>query len=155
MTAEYQEWGAGRWRNYGMRHKVTGAEHGIVRKVYYNGRVIEATYLDGRKHGLCRECFNVKVNVHLHRFGAYLTGFAFSFNFTETGRDGPQPELLHDLSPAEFIKEIPIERRKPKHQRSKTIGYNSVNYTAQTSSLNIFKQANSAPSTVAAPKTPD
>ena len=71
-----------------MRHKKTHQAHGIVRTAKADGRVTEASYLDGAKHGLCREVNTTKTSVHLYQRGAYLAGLSFSFHFTETARDG-------------------------------------------------------------------
>ena len=42
------------WKYYGMRHRVTGERHGIVRWVMPGGFISEASYLNGQETGLKR-----------------------------------------------------------------------------------------------------
>jgi hypothetical protein len=49
---EYQKWRANGITNYGMKDKVTGLPHGIVRQVKPGGWIHESTFKDGKLHGL-------------------------------------------------------------------------------------------------------
>ena len=53
-SCQYEEWEEqGKYR-FGMRHKETKKRHGIVRVVEPNGKIYEATYKDGKMHGMYR-----------------------------------------------------------------------------------------------------
>ena len=50
----YEEWQEQGKLRFGMRHKLTGKRHDLVRTVELNGSIYEASYKDGRMHGLYR-----------------------------------------------------------------------------------------------------
>ena len=47
-NSEYDEWGSISGVFTGMRHKMTGREHGIVRTQRPSGGILDGTYNDGR-----------------------------------------------------------------------------------------------------------
>lgn len=52
-STEYAEWG----RTKGMRHRISGREHGIVRWINAYGSIFERTMKDGKPCGLSREIY--------------------------------------------------------------------------------------------------
>ena len=51
--AEYAEWERYEFECYGLRHKQTGLDHGVVRGVKSKW-ILEGTFKDGQAHGLFR-----------------------------------------------------------------------------------------------------
>ena len=50
----YTERQEGKQSRCGLRHQITGLRHGIVRQVKLNGEIVEASFKDGKFHGLQR-----------------------------------------------------------------------------------------------------
>ena len=60
--------------------------HGICRTIRMGKRIIEATYKDGKNHGLYRDIFPDSVFIGLYREGDLLCGFEFDRDFNEPFR---------------------------------------------------------------------
>ena len=80
----------------GMRHRKTGASHGVIRAVKLNNWVVEGTYKDGKAHGLVRSLNGEKTVFTLHSEGSQLARIEFDANLEETYRLDPQ-RLLGEL----------------------------------------------------------
>ena len=80
----------------GMRHRKTGASHGVIRAVKPNDWVVEGTYKDGKAHGLVRSLNSSKVVLTLHSEGSQLARIEFDSKLQETYRLDPQ-QLLTEL----------------------------------------------------------
>ena len=74
--SEYDEWDGmyrgvfkGNGKFFGMRHRVTGKPHGLVRFVRETGRIHECTCKLGELHGLSIYYSNDEVNVAMYKNG--------------------------------------------------------------------------------------
>ena len=99
VNAEYQEWRskATNIRYFGMRHKVTGKEHGIVRIVVEDGWIKEESFLNGKIHGLSVSQYENDVEVILDTQGKLKAKFEFDHLFNLTKRVSCDDKLLDDL----------------------------------------------------------
>ena len=102
FAAEFTEWRSSGWHNVGMRHRVSGKRHGIVRRITNNENIGEGTFKDGKCHGLNREISSEKVTVELRKDGKWLAHFSFTFGFDEIERKDPSG-LLNNLYPQDFM----------------------------------------------------
>ena len=66
-NARYEDWKVGNLFYHGMRHLESRKPHGICRCIDPSTRkVIESSFINGRRHGLSRELWNGKGIVILH-----------------------------------------------------------------------------------------
>ena len=89
-SSTYAEWG----RNKGMRHRMTGREHGIVRWINAYGSIFERTMKDGKINGFSREIYHNSVTLAIYEDGKCLGTIHFDHDFKETERSGEQIQLL-------------------------------------------------------------
>lgn len=83
----------------GMRHKKSGASHGVIRAVKPNDWVVEGTYKEGKAHGLVRSMNADRVVITLHAEGSQLARIEFDEKLTETFRVDPK-QMLVELTTA-------------------------------------------------------
>ena len=61
----------------------TDQKHGFVREIWPGSKVIEATYLGNRLHGLVRQTTSSYVNIQLYDSGTKLSQIGFRHDFSE------------------------------------------------------------------------
>ncbi len=99
---EDKPWTDEGWRRtVGMRHRTTRRKHGVARCHYINAGLFEASYKDGRLHGLKQWVRLNHVEISLWRNGLQKAEFHFDHDFQEMIRED-EDNLLVDLSPADF-----------------------------------------------------
>lgn len=55
------------WLSYqGMKHKKSGAPHGVVKLSVQDGDITEGTFKNGKKYGLVRQTFGSEVRLYLY-----------------------------------------------------------------------------------------
>ena len=84
-----------------MRHRVTGAVHGMVRAIKPDEWIGEGTWKEGKKHGLRRVVFDDRVVVALWKDSVQVARFEYDHKMEETERNDPFG-LLNELSPGFF-----------------------------------------------------
>lgn len=89
-------------RNYGCRHRLTGKEHGIVRSFKIGDSIVEASFKNGVRHGLCRQVCADEVAIQLYVQDEEVAYFRFGRWFKETIRYGEMKDKLADLGPQDF-----------------------------------------------------
>ena len=99
---EYREWQEGNQKCFGTVNRISGKQHGIVRKVQLNGQIFELTYKDGWQHGMERKVANDKVYIEAYKEGEHRAKLAFNTNFKRTFIRDPD-HLLDDVTPGDFI----------------------------------------------------
>ena len=62
-VAAFTEWNWDGWQNSGMRHVHTGKRHGVVRRITKFGHIGEASFKEGKCHGLNREISDKKITI--------------------------------------------------------------------------------------------
>ena len=101
-VAAFTEWNWDGWQNVGMRHVNTGKRHGVVRRITKFGHIGEASFKEGKCHGLNREISDKKITIELRKDGQKLAHFVFDFNFNELERKDEQG-FLNSLSAQDFM----------------------------------------------------
>ena len=84
-----------------MRHKLTGKRHGVVRTVEPNGSIYEASYKDGRMHGLYRWICDNEIRMQVSHDGQGKAVMHFSPRFQELVRNDPF-DLFAKLKPIDL-----------------------------------------------------
>ena len=100
--SEFVAWNENSWKTTGMMHKKFQEKHGIVRKIYPYGDIMEATYHHDKQHGLCRTISANLVIIRLYRHGNWVAFLWFDHEFNETKRGGSEQHLLKGFSPLDF-----------------------------------------------------
>ena len=100
-NALYAEWDEYGKKRFGMRHRSTGTRHGIVRVVEPNGNVYEATYKQGKMHGLYRWITENEIRLQLSFEGVGRALIHFSPDFKELARNDPMG-LFNGLQALDF-----------------------------------------------------
>jgi hypothetical protein len=120
-NAIYDAWEEDGVEMHGMRHLITGEEHGIVRYVWPGGRIIEGTYKNGQSHGLFRAVLQDEVYINLFKDGCLIAYFTYDRQFQERSRFCNEPGLLDGLAAASFIPDdINPDREKSFHDEYTT-----------------------------------
>ena len=98
-VTEWQE--RGDWLTYqGMRHKESGAPHGVAKLTVRDGDITEGTFKNGKKYGLVRQTFEKEVHLYIYGDDEEILGrFDWDENFQEIFRGA---EGLNDLGTVEF-----------------------------------------------------
>ena len=89
-------------------HNPYGKPYGVVRSISKQGNIVEASYKNGKAHGLMRLVDDTRVAVELYQENKLLAFFNFYQDFEETGRGGNQSDLLEFLTPEVFKKPAPV-----------------------------------------------
>ena len=67
-----------RYQCHGMKHKVSGLRHGIVRWVMPGQWISEATYRNGERHGLMRDIYPKRVSISLFKYDGLRASLKFN-----------------------------------------------------------------------------
>ena len=80
----------------GMRTRVSGEKHGIVRLLKPSGDIIEASFAYGRLNGLNRAIFTDEIHIVLFKDHQEIAFLHLDASFKPLQRGGPQVHLLDD-----------------------------------------------------------
>ena len=94
---EFKTWREGKITYSGTRLRNTERKHGVVRVIKRNEFIAEATYKDGKFHGLYRFISDSTVKVSLYREDIELAHVQFNSNLRETSRQDSS-NYLSDLN---------------------------------------------------------
>jgi hypothetical protein len=108
LASQFKYWKKGNYHCFGMVHKETEKEHGIVRIVKPGDWISEQTYKHGRVHGLNRAVMKNEVQVFFTVEGEDLGFFCFNREFKETKRVD-RHNKLHGLKASMFMPRLSIE----------------------------------------------
>jgi hypothetical protein len=97
-NCHYDEWEEQGKIRLGMRHRITGKRHGIVRTIDPNGTVVEATYKNGRMHGVYRWICDEEIRMQVSQDGQGKAVLHINHEFKELVRNDPF-ELFSKIQP--------------------------------------------------------
>ena len=89
----YNEWADGNGNKFQGMREPGGAKHGIVRTIYPNGCIEEATYCNDEMHGMSFFWFNDDYNAFIARIydhGQIIAGIMWNKDWSEINSDNKE-----------------------------------------------------------------
>jgi hypothetical protein len=108
MDASFQTWSNGAINFVGMRHKTSGAKHGIVREIDTGKNTIkEASYKDGVRHGLYRMFRNGVCQIIFYKNEEKQAVLSYNMKFKEKMRED-EKGLISEMKTDDWVR--PLEK---------------------------------------------